>query len=136
MGDFYTELFFLDEATAMAAGHRPCFECRRKDAVKFAKLWAEVRGQTGRAYVAQMDKVLHAERLGERDVVQDVPVGAMFRHAGADYLRCERGSREWSFDGYGPLIKVHWEVEAITPRSIREVLAAGYKPQVHESARE
>ena len=40
----YTELFFLDEATALAAGHRPCFECRRRDAERFAALWAETRG--------------------------------------------------------------------------------------------
>ena len=38
-GRFYTELFFLDEPTVLAAGHRPCFECRRKDAEKFAEQW-------------------------------------------------------------------------------------------------
>src|SRR5690606_9191936 len=60
----YTELFFLDEATALAAGHRPCFECRRADAVRFARTWAQIEGQTGRASAPHMDAALHAERLG------------------------------------------------------------------------
>ncbi|MEL7303179.1 MAG: hypothetical protein AAGJ53_05760, partial [Pseudomonadota bacterium] len=66
----YTELFFLDEATAFAAGHRPCFECRRADANRFAEVFAETRSdsdsgdtvKTTRATVAEIDAVLHAER--------------------------------------------------------------------------
>src|SRR3954471_24088401 len=58
-GDSYTELFFLDEVTALAAGHRPCFECRRKDAERFANLF----GNGKRASAGEMDKALHAERL-------------------------------------------------------------------------
>ena len=56
----YTELFFLDEPTALAAGHRPCFECRRADAMAFAAAWA--RGGA-RPKAADMDRVLHRERL-------------------------------------------------------------------------
>src|SRR6185437_4501098 len=59
-GRYYTELFFLDEVTAFAAGHRPCFECRRKDAEQFATLFS---GKKVRASATLMDKVLHAERL-------------------------------------------------------------------------
>ena len=59
-GRYYTELFFLDEVTAFAAGHRPCFECRRQDAERFAVLFS---GKKQRASADAMDRVLHAERL-------------------------------------------------------------------------
>jgi hypothetical protein len=78
-GDGYTELFFLDEVTAFAAGHRPCFECRRKDAEPFAALFS---GDRTRATAAAMDKVLHAERLDgkakrvHRRAIDDLPDGA------------------------------------------------------------
>src|SRR5215510_5847359 len=62
----YTELFFLDEATALAAGHRPCFECRRADAERFADLWAKIQNGDERARAPAMDEVLHAERV-DRD---------------------------------------------------------------------
>ncbi len=60
----YTELFFLDEVTALAAGHRPCFECRRADAELFAGLWARSFGRRARAHAGEMDEVLQAERVG------------------------------------------------------------------------
>src|SRR5580658_6594563 len=66
-GGSYTELFFLDEPTALAAGHRPCFECRRKDAVAFAETWQKARRRCTRPYADQMDEVLHRERLHGRD---------------------------------------------------------------------
>jgi hypothetical protein len=62
-GRSYTELFFLDEPTAFAAGHRPCFECRRKDAGAFAEKWREARRLRRPPYAAEMDEVLHTERL-------------------------------------------------------------------------
>src|SRR5580700_10539232 len=62
-GRSYTELFFLDEPTAFAAGHRPCFECRRKDAQAFAEKWCEARRLSRPPYAAEMDDELHAERL-------------------------------------------------------------------------
>src|SRR5690348_12070398 len=65
-GRFYTELFFLDEPTALAAGHRPCFECRRGDAVAFAECWREAGGFGARPSADQMDEVLHHERLRGR----------------------------------------------------------------------
>jgi hypothetical protein len=65
-GRSYTELFFLDEPIAFAAGHRPCFECRRKDAEAFAEKWCEARRLRRPPYAAEMDEVLHAERLRER----------------------------------------------------------------------
>ena len=60
----YTELFFLDETTALAAGHRPCFECRRRDAEHFAALWGQMRGWPAPARAPEMDLALHAERVG------------------------------------------------------------------------
>jgi hypothetical protein len=60
----YTELFFLDEATALSAGHRPCFECRRRDAEHFAALWGQIRGWPAPARAPEMDEGLHAERVG------------------------------------------------------------------------
>src|SRR5579864_4645810 len=65
-GRFYTELFFLDEPTALAAGHRPCFECRRKEAEAFAERWREARRLAARPLADEMDEVLHAERLHGR----------------------------------------------------------------------
>lgn len=66
-GDGYTELFFLDEPTALAAGHRPCFECRRKHAEAFAAFWQRAQRMGVRPRAAAMDAVLHAERLNGRD---------------------------------------------------------------------
>ncbi len=65
--DRYTELFFLDEATALAAGHRPCFECRRRSFEQFAAAWAVANGidvTDGRPTAASIDDRLHEERVG------------------------------------------------------------------------
>ena len=62
----YTELFFLDEATAFAAGHRPCFECRREDFNRFKKLWIEANPQyqfSNKTSIREIDKILHADRI-------------------------------------------------------------------------
>jgi len=136
MGEGYTELFFLDEATAMASGHRPCFECRRADALTFSTLWAELRGRSVRAKVAEMDQQLHVERLSasERLDYRDVPVGSVLRQDGAFYLRGNEGAFQWSFEGYSEPKSLSGQVEAMTPKSIRDVLAAGYRPQLHPSA--
>lgn len=136
MGHGYTELFFLDEATAMAAGHRPCFECRRAEALLFSTLWAELRDRAGRARVAEMDKVLHAERRApfERVKVADLPAGTIFRKDSTFYLVTPKGAQKWDFSGYGPIETKAGKAEAITPRSIRDILAAGYKPQLHPTS--
>src|SRR5215468_5607542 len=83
----YTELFFLDEATALAAGHRPCFECRRADAERFAELWARVQGRSERERAPAMDEALHAERLDLRGGKRtfrarraDLPSGTFVRY--------------------------------------------------------
>ena len=147
----YTELFFLDEATALAAGHRPCFECRRADAERFAELWAKAHGQRRAARAPAMDEVLHAERLGRRPQQAHVsrPGSATCRAAPscATPSRRRDGARPISLSAIsfwpGPRPATRrWcrrsapaeEVEVLTPRSIVAVLSAGYRPMLHPSA--
>jgi hypothetical protein len=105
-GRFNTELFFLDEPTALAAGHRPCFECRSNDAQLFAEKWGEARRYRKPPYAAEMDKVLHTERLRgrikrlHRRNIDELPDGAFIAFAGAAFA--VRGDRllRWTPDGY------------------------------------
>ena len=136
-GDSYTELFFLDEATAFAAGHRPCFECRRTDAVRFATLWQTAQGLDGRARAPVMDDILHAERLVPREMsnAASLPYGTMFMAQGKPHVTLGTKMRAWSFDGYGPAEPLaKSEVEVLTPPSIRSVFEAGYRAALHPTA--
>src|SRR5947199_10707069 len=87
----YTELFFLDEPTALAAGHRPCFECRRRDALAFAEYWRKARKLRRRPRAAEMDDVLHRERLNgrakrlHRRKIETLPDGALIAIDGAAF---------------------------------------------------
>jgi len=139
----YTELFFLDEATALAAGHRPCFECRREAALQFAELWGKCRGQTHRAAATAMDQVLHAERLREdagkqtfRSEIKGLPDGAMVCWDGEPHLVWAGRLLAWSFAGYGIRVPVpeRARAEVLTPAATCGVLLAGYRPSVHVSA--
>jgi len=145
----YTELFFLDEATALAAGHRPCFECRRADAERFAELWAKAQGKGDRERAPAMDEALHAERLegGRRKATfrarrADVPNGAFVRYArdrddAQAYLVVGSNLLAWEPSGYQALVipaEIGEHVEVLTPRSIAAVLATGYRPILHPSA--
>jgi hypothetical protein len=141
----YTELFFLDEATALAAGHRPCGECRRQDFLWFAKLWAEVHGggTAGRAMADEMDAVLHAERLTpERNKrtyytnVDTLPGGTFIGWQGAPHLLLASWLLPWDFTGYGAPIErpAAATVEVLTPPSIVAVLSAGFCPSLHPTA--
>lgn len=138
-GDSYTELFFLDEITALAAGHRPCFECRRKDAEKFA---ARFSGKTERATAPAMDEVLHAERLDgkakriHRRKIDTLPDGAMIAMEGEAFA--VRGNRllRWTPQGYTSSKRRPRgvDVDVLTPPSILKVLKAGFLPLWHPSA--
>jgi hypothetical protein len=140
-GDGYTELFFLDEVTAFAAGHRPCFECRRKDAERFALMFAG-KNKKNRATAPAMDAVLHAERLvgtAKRAHVRQLdtlPDGAMI--ALADLAYAVRGRRllQWTPEGYRDSIprRRRAEADVLTPPSILDVLKRGYAPLWHASA--
>jgi len=145
----YTELFFLDEATALAAGHRPCFECRRREAEKFATLWAQARNWPAPARAPEMDLALHAERIGRHGQkliftaqLGSLPVGAFVRLPDdaepQGYLVQEDRLLAWSPAGYTTPRPRNGrrQVQVLTPRSIIAVLSAGYRPMLHPSAGE
>jgi hypothetical protein len=142
-GRYYIELFFLDEPTALTAGHRPCFECRRQDAVTFAEKWRAARRLPERPYADEMDRVLHGERLKGRVkrlhplAIDDLPDGAFI--ALDDEAFAIYGDRllQWTPEGYDvrrsrPRGVI---VDVLTPPAIVAVLSAGYPPHWHPSAR-
>ncbi len=141
MGNSYTELFFLDEATALAAGHRPCFECRRKDANHFAGLWAEILGIPTRMRAADMDAILHQERRASAKdpakavSARELPDGAIYQDRGQSHLIHDGKARLWRPEGYGPAaILPDRDVLCLTPKSICAILHKGYRPILHPSA--
>jgi hypothetical protein len=141
-GRFYTELFFLDEPTALAAGHRPCFECRRKDAEAFAEAWRNARKLPSRPRAGEMDDVLQAERLQGREKrlhrreIDALPDGAFVAREGEAYA--VRGDQllRWTPKGYAarkPRPR-GITVDVLTPPSIVAALSAGYAPHWHPGA--
>jgi hypothetical protein len=141
-GNGYTELFFLDEPTAFAAGHRPCFECRRADALAFAAAWARGHGLSTSPRAGAMDEVLHPQRLAGRDkrrhraALDDLPDGTMIVLEGAPFAVRGEAVLPWSFAGYEPQRSRPrgTAVELLTPPATIAVLAAGYRPRWHPSA--
>ena len=142
----YTELFFLDEATALAAGHRPCVECQRARYQTFREHWVATRPPMAAAPSAdRIDRVLHGERLtatrarrtyAER--LSRVPDGAMVADRDhRPWLVYEGALRPWSPAGYGPAVRLDGaaELTVLTPPSLVAVLAHGYPVEVHASAR-
>ncbi len=127
-GAGYTELFFLDEATSLAAGHRPCFECRRADATRFAAAFG--------AGADAMDRALDAERRRGRDKrldrapVDGLPDGAMIARGREAFLLRGGELLKWTFAGYesAGLRPRGIVVDVITPPSTRAALARGYLP--------
>lgn len=137
----YTELFFLDEATALAAGHRPCWECRRPDHVRFRALFAQASGRAaGDLRAADLDAVLHAERTLPLDAAsrrvrgRALPDGvfvALLEAPGIAWLLHAGRLWPWTPAGYGsPEEMPGGEVVLITPRATAAVLEAGYTPQI------
>lgn len=139
----WTALFFLDEATALAAGHRPCGYCRRADHLALGEAWRAAAGLPERLRAGEMDVVLHAERV-DRSRRQrtrparlgDLPDGAMVRREGHPALVIGGALRPWSFSGYGApeTPSPDTEVDLLTPPVIVGALTAGYRPLVHPSA--
>src|SRR3954464_13286590 len=140
----FTELFFLDEATAFAAGHRPCALCRREDYRAFVSLWqGRHPAQPG---ADAIDEQLHAERpaapKGERRLhhlpYEDLPDGAFVLHDGVAKLVRDATLRTWSTAGYGATAAPPGgAATVITPPSLVAVLAAGWSgavPLLHPSA--
>jgi hypothetical protein len=141
----FTELFFLDEATAFAAGHRPCALCRREDYVRFTEIWRELHpGQVG---ADAMDEQLHAERLAPGARAQrhheagfdDLPDGSFVLERGAPSLVLGAHVVAWTAAGYvNPRRRPEGrQAVLITPPSLVAVLRSGWRPLVpiaHPSA--
>jgi hypothetical protein len=137
----WTELFFLDEATALAAGHRPCFFCSRERIEAFRAAWAE--GNGGPILAApELDAILHRERLQQRHKrihaipgkLANLPDGAMI--AAGEHAFLMRGGRplRWSPSGYAPVEDLPRPDGMLTPPSTLAALRAGYRPVLHASA--
>jgi hypothetical protein len=147
----YTELFFLDEATALAAGHRPCAECRHRRFLDFCHAWKAAHSPKSAAFRPSADEIdqrLHAERLAldgsKRTYVaklDDLPDGVFVTVAAVaawgeqPYLVRGNQLLPWSPAGYGERLKrpVGKEVTVLTPPSTVKVIRAGYAPEIHVS---
>jgi len=141
-GRFYTELFFLDEPTALAAGHRPCFECRRKDAEAFVEAWRKAKHLPERPYVDAMDIILHGERLDgrrkrlHRRDVNTLPDAAFVLIEGEAFAVRGDTLLRWTPDGYASRMPRPRgvTVDVLTPPAILAVLSNRYRPHWHPSA--
>jgi hypothetical protein len=140
-GRSWTELFFLDEATALAAGHRPCFFCRRQDANAFRAAWAQGNGEAP-PRAREMDDTLHRERLAWREKrlhplpapIAELPDGAMVATGEASWLILGGTALRWSGAGYRAAPQRLADARLLTPPSTLGALAAGYRAALHPSA--
>ena len=125
MGEGYTELFFLDEASALAAGHRPCFECQRERAKEFARLLGMTRAD-------EIDAALGRQRSAERVKVdaRALPDGAMIAIDGEAYLICEEAARRWNGAGYREPKAIPAEALLLTPPLTLAAIRAGFAPAI------
>jgi len=141
----YTELFFLDEATAFSAGHRPCAECRREDFNRFKSAWIlgnPAHGFHSKSPIREIDEILHRERmdLNGRKVTffekpDKLPGGSFILYQDKPFI-IRHGNRAaaWKPPGYMEIIELPpgIELEVLTPRSIVNSFRAGYIPQAGE----
>jgi hypothetical protein len=141
-GRSWTELFFLDEATAFGAGHRPCFYCRRDDANRFRSAWEEGNGKR-ELLAGEIDAVLHHERLdGRRKRLHRLPMplaklpdGAMVQAGEGSFLIVQGRMLRWSPAGYSEVSGAFRDPMLLTPPSTLRAFIAGYRPVLHPSAR-
>jgi hypothetical protein len=137
----WTELFFLDEATALAAGHRPCFYCRRDDANRFRAAWEQGNGTRG-LRVPEIDAVLHRERLdhGKKRLhplpvpINRLPDGTMVQAGDESFLVLQGRALQWSPGSYGDARIWTDDAMLLTPPSAVRALQAGYDVVLHPSA--
>lgn len=139
----YTELFFLDEATAFAAGHRPCFECRRRDFNKFKAFWIKGNPEYNfsiQTSIGAIDKILHYERMNDDGLkkmyktnISSLPDGVFISVDNNPYLIADSHIYLWSPGGYINQQRLQGEdvVNVLTPRSIVNTFHAGYVPQMN-----
>ena len=138
----YTELFFLDEATAFAAGHRPCFECRRDDAMRFKLFWLKGNPEYGfdeKTPIAEIDKILHKERINEKgekviyeEAVTNIPNGTFILLDDKPFLFANSMLFAYTPFGYdkGRALPGTKKLTVLTPKSIVNTFRAGYIPQM------
>ncbi|HEY8566297.1 MAG TPA: hypothetical protein VIL65_12410 [Beijerinckiaceae bacterium] len=138
-GQGYTELFFLDEVTALAAGHRPCAECRRAAARAFQDALARETGES--LALPDIDRRLHGERRDGRAKqvhlvsAESLPEGAVILDGGSPYAVQQDAVRAWSFAGYGPARALPaGTVPCLTPPLSLAALRGGYAPVWHPTA--
>ncbi|MDD1516296.1 MULTISPECIES: hypothetical protein [Bradyrhizobium] len=137
----WTELFFFDEATALAAGHRPCFFCRRDDANRFRAAWESGNGAS-KVSAKAMDAKLHRERLdrGRKRLhplpvpLAELPDGTMVQQDDESFLITQGRALLWSFAGYASYARALDRPMLLTPPSILRALSAGYEAILHPSA--
>ena len=137
----WTHLFFLDEATAFSAGHRPCAECRNADYKRFRTLWETIHGPAG---ADAIDNALHASRLQNgkkrtyKTEISDLPDGTFIAIDGEPWLVWGDTIYRWSGAGYTAYRDrpAQGQSEVLTPEPIVAVFAAGYRPGVHRSVDE
>jgi hypothetical protein len=145
----YTELFFLDEAVAFAAGHRPCAECRRERYNAFKDAWWGRSKQSSPPFADQMDCELHAARIDRQrkkvtyeSALSLLPDGAFVQIDGSAHLIWRAALLLWTPEGYAPpgghgtrdALRIDAIVSVLTPEPIVECIQQGYRPQVHYSA--
>lgn len=140
--DRWTELFFLDEATAFSAGHRPCFQCRYADHQRFKTAWLKGNPQYGfteKTSINQIDNILHAERVDKKGnkvtytaLAKKLPDGVFILIADEPYLVANGQMYRWSASGYanGQVLPAEEMVSVLTPASIVNAFKAGYQPQM------
>jgi hypothetical protein len=139
----WTELFFLDEAAALAAGHRPCFYCRRADANAFRAAWQRGNGVSG-VHAPDIDEALHTERLNGKAKrlhavpmpLEKLPDGVMVQAGAESYLIARGRALLWTWDGYREAATPPRDAALLTPPSALRALAVGYRPLLHPSALE
>ncbi len=142
----YTELFFLDEATALAAGHRPCAECQRERFTRFRDLWTTANPElagTSRPAATVMDAAIHEERTAPIDhskrachSIEHMPDGVFVTDdERTAYLIVAGSLLRWTPAGYQrPTAALQYPVRVMTPASIVRTLKAGYAADIHRSA--
>lgn len=138
----FTELFFLDEATALAAGHRPCAECRREDFLRFRHAWTDTH-PGGPPRADDIDRALHAERIGDGGTkrvhqarLSDLPDGSMIAEENRAWTVVGGELVAWSPFGYEDRRSMPRAatVQTLTPPSVIGVIRAGYRPAIHPTA--
>lgn len=133
LGASYTEFFFLDEVTALAAGHRPCFECRREDAARFMNCIRSDSAWAGLALGTDaVDKILHQQRTAKkRPKAKDhdsLPDGTVLQDGASFLTRQDATWLRWDHAGWQPGPVPSKKARVLTPAISIAALRAGYRP--------